>query len=325
MTMTIDATKVIHRIFPILLAGLTSLLPLSAAEKPSKGSGYQNRPDDRKNIKLEADQIWQVELPNRRRFDASGLVIYQNKVLTINDRASELWSLNLNTNGTAALQATGWFTMAQLLDANGGREPQHDCEGIAVDAAGNLYICEEKDRAIYRFNPEKNKVEKLAIDWTPVRKFFSKLDDNASFEGIATGGGKLWVANERSDPRIIVVNLESLHVEENFFVDSSTFAFGGPHYTDLSWFDDHLFVLDRNHRSIFEVEPATKKVLAEYSFADMELQPDLAYQTEYPTGTMEGLAIDKEHFWLITDNNGRARFKYRLDARPTLFRCKRPK
>lgn len=278
----------------------------------------------RKLFKLQAEQRWQLELPNHFRFDASGLLFYKNKLLTISDRSSDLWKIQLSTNSSCKLAKTGWFTYRQLVEASRSPTPGHDCEGIAADAEGNLYISEEQDRSIYRYSSGTAKVEKLAIDFSPVRKFFSKLDDNASFEGIAIGGGKLYVANERSDPRIIVVDLNSLKVEDEFAVDASGFAFGGPHYSDLSWFGGHLFVLDRNHRVILEVDPKTRQVVAEFSFGEMELEPEVAYKTLYPTGTIEGLAVDQNYFWLVTDNNGKGRFKYPSDHRPTLFKCKRP-
>src|SRR4051794_2371013 len=208
MTTMIDRVNQALWGFAVLWALFVVLLSPFGAEKApvsSKGSGYQVRSDDRKIFELKADAIWQIELPNQRRFDASGLVIYQNKLLTISDRASDLWWLEPGTNGIARMKISGLFTSAQLREANDGRDSSHDCEGIGLDPAGNLYICEEKDRAIYRWDAEKKKVSKLKIDWAPVQKFFSRLDDNASFEGITIGGGKLWVANERSEPRIIRV------------------------------------------------------------------------------------------------------------------------
>jgi hypothetical protein len=39
---------------------------------------------------------------------------------------------------------------------------------------------------------------------------------------------------------------------------------------------------------------------------------------------MEGLAVDRDYFWLCTDNNGLSRKKYPGDTRPTLFKCRRP-
>jgi sugar lactone lactonase YvrE len=203
------------------------------------------------------------------------------------------------------------------------RAARFDCEGLAVDAHGNLYLSEESQRVAYRLAPA-GKMEAIVIDWSPVRQFFGS-DPNASFEGIAVNGDRMYLANERSAARIVVVDLNERKVLDSFFVDSTGFAFGGPHYTDLAFADGHLFILNRNHRCIFEIEPETKRVLAEYSFAQMELDKAVAYFTDYPTGTMEGLAVDTDYFWMITDNNGKGRIADPADDRPTLFRCKRPR
>jgi hypothetical protein len=61
------------------------------------------------------------------------------------------------------------------------------------------------------------------------------------------------------------------------------------HYSDLSWFKGHLFVLLRHHQVILEVDPATRDVLAEYNYHAIEDAPQHAYHKAYPTGTMEGL------------------------------------
>jgi uncharacterized protein YjiK len=280
--------------------------------------------DGRKQITLSADATWQLEAPRKERFDASGLAFWKGKLLTVSDRDSELYEIVLATNHTAQLKATPFFSHALVARAAIKPEPRYDAEGISADSDGNVFLSEESQRAIFRSSPDGKKVERLRIDWSPVTKFFGR-DPNASFEGLAVGPAKIYVANERDAARIIVVDRASLKVEDSFFVDSPNFAFGGPHYSDLSSWQDRLYVLDRNHRCVFEVDPKAKRVVAEYSFAQMELAEDAAYRTAYPTGTMEGLAVDENYFWLITDNNGFGRIKFPRDARPTLFRCPRPK
>jgi glutamine cyclotransferase len=96
------------------------------------------------------------------------------------------------------------------------------------------------------------------------------------------------------------------------------------HYSDLCWFDGALYVLLRHQRCVLKVDPASRRVLAEYDFREFERQPEFAYRREYRTGVMEGLAVDRTHFWLVTDNNGLARTTDQADSRPTLFRCRRP-
>jgi glutamine cyclotransferase len=184
-------------------------------------------------------------------------------------------------------------------------------------------VCEEANRWILRWDPTTRTVERLAIDWSPVKKFFSH-DPNASFEGLAVGQGKLYVANERSVGRIIVVDLETLRVEADFAVRPFGSVARDLDYSDLSWFDGSLYVLLRESRKVLQVEPKSRRVLAEFDYGAIERAPEYAYQNPYPTGAMEGLAVDREFIWLLTDNNGQRRIKYPGDSRPTLFRCPRP-
>lgn len=308
-----------------IIVALFGLLWVSQAfSSDSKGGSLGARPgDSRRHFSLKAEQTWQLSAPGHQRFDASGLAFLNGKLLTINDRDSELFEVVFGTNNIAQLKLTSFFPHSAVTKVAIKPEPRYDCEGIAVDSDGAIYISEESQRSVFK-STSKGQVERLKIDWTPVKQYFGR-DSNASFEGVAVSPSKIYVANERDAARIIVVDRATLKVEDSFFVDSEAFAFGGPHYSDLSFFGGHLFVLDRNHRCIFEVDPSTKRVLAEHGLAQMELAEEVAYRTAYPTGTMEGLAVDETSFWLVTDNNGYGRIKYPRDARPTLFRCSRTK
>src|SRR6185503_8358899 len=208
--------------------------------------------------------------------------------------------------------------LAALNSTTGG----FDCEGIALDAEGRFYLCEERRRWILRCDPKAGRTERLPIDWSPVKDRFSTIDSNASFEGIAIGKGKLYVANERSAAVIIVVDLNSLRVKKSFVVSPTKSSFFGTHYSDLCWFEDKLWVLCRQHRVVLEVDPNTEKVLAEFDYGDLE--ESLGYRTGLPVGIMEGLAVDATSIWLVTDNNGDPRGRTGHDIRPTLIRCARP-
>lgn len=306
----------------LLLGVLAARLPSSSSGE--RGGGLAARTNDtRRQFTLAADDFWRVRAPGNARFDASALAWREGKLLTLNDRGPELYEVVLGNEHEAELRKTAVLTVAAMTKASPRKMGRFDCEGLALDEEGNLYISEESQRQIFRLAPGGGKVEALPIDWAAARKYFTG-GANASFEGVAAGAGKLYVANERENPRVLVVDLATLKLEETFAVDSAGFALGGPQYGDLAYFEGRLFVLDRNHRCILEVDPGTKKVAAEYAFGAMELSEEHAYVTQYPTGTMEGLAVDEKYFWLITDNNGLGRFKARGDIRPTLFRCARP-
>jgi hypothetical protein len=277
---------------------------------------------------LNAAQTWQLNLPGGERFDASGLFLAPNgDLLTVNDRAPAVYRIQLVPGLSAAdlVELPDCFTPAQLAAFAGEKTDRYDIEGITEDTRRRIYLCEEANRWILRFDPRLHTVERLKIDWAPVEKYFSPVDRNASFEGIAIGDGKLYVANERERGRIIVVDLATLKVLDDFEVRSRVASLWGPHYSDLCWFRGELYVLMREDRVVLRVNPHSHQVLAEYDFSKMESAPENKYRKLYwLAGVMEGLAVDENNFWLVTDNNGLGRESDPNDRRPTLFRCPRP-
>ncbi|HEY6226762.1 MAG TPA: esterase-like activity of phytase family protein [Verrucomicrobiae bacterium] len=276
----------------------------------------------RKIFKLTAEDFWRLELPGGKRFDASGLVWNDGKLLTVDDGDPPLYEIVFGKTNVAQLKATAILTWPQMTRFIAGKHGRFDLEGIARDEEGRIYASEEANRWIFRWDPKTQKVERLEIDWSPVKQYFNG-GDNASFEGVAVGGGKLWVANERERARVIEVDLATLKVVADYAPQPSTWSFA-LHYSDLSYFKGHLFLLLRHHQVILEIDPATHDVLAEYNYHSIEDAPQHAYHKEYPTGAMEGLAVDDNYFWLVTDNNGFGRMQDAADRRPTLFKCKRP-
>lgn len=274
---------------------------------------------------LRAEKTWQLNAPNGERFDASGLLLQKRgPLLTVSDRGAELYKIEFADDAANLVPLTNAFTEAQLAGFAKEKIGRYDCEGIAQDGQGRIYLSEEGNRWILRFDPKTKKVERLPIDWSPVQKYFFRFDRNASFEGIAIGDGKLFVANERQEGRIIVVDLKTLKVIDDFTVRPSKTKMKDIHYSDLCWFDGALFALLRENRVVVKIDPKRKRVLAEYSFHAMEQADDLAYRVAYPTSTMEGLTVDKKYFWLVTDNNGWGRKAFPKDIRPTLFKSPRP-
>ncbi len=274
---------------------------------------------------LRAAQITSLNLPDKRQFDASGLLLLDSgELLTLrNQRDSILYRIEMLPGGREAnlVPHNDCFStnaLRQLANDKHG----FDCEGIALDEQGRFYICEERRRWIIRCDPRSGQIERLPIDWGKMQDYFSTLDPNASFEGVAIGNGTLYVANERSTAAIIEVDLTSLRVKKDFVVQPAKSSFFGLHYSDLCWFENHLWVLCRQHRVVLEVDPKTRRVLAEFDYGDIE--ESLGYRTGLPVGLMEGLAVSKDSIWIATDNNGDFRGRTGNDIRPTLVRCPRP-
>ncbi|HWD17774.1 MAG TPA: esterase-like activity of phytase family protein [Verrucomicrobiae bacterium] len=276
---------------------------------------------------LRVERRWQMNLPDGNRFDASGLFLEKSgALLTESDQRIGVYRIQFQTNSPDVdlARIPDCFTPAQLAPFAAEKVGRYDCEGVTEDEAGRIYLCEEANRWILRWDPHDHSVTRLDIDWTPVEKYFSQ-DRNASFEGIAVHGSTLYVANERKRGRLMAVDLATLKVVDDFVFPASRSLWPDPHYSDLCWHEGALFALMREDHVILKIDPVAHRVLAEYDFAAMENAPDAAYHKILPiVGTMEGLAVSDKYFWLCTDNNGLARKKFPGDTRPTLFLCPRP-
>jgi len=277
---------------------------------------------------LEADRAWLLNLPDFEPFNASGLLRpSRGGLLTVNDRGYELFTVRFQagTNVADLVMNTRCFTDDQFRPFTRQKHGRYDIEGLAEDGQGRFYLVEEADRWVLRCDPRTGQVERLAIDWAPVADFFHPTDRNASFEGIAVGGERLYLANERLQARIVVVSLQTLKVIDHFQVKPSGTSWVPSHYSDLSWYDGVLFVLMREAHRVLAVDPETHAVLAEYDYRAVELAPDHEFRrTWFFTGVMEGLAVEAAYIWLVTDNNNQGRRRYPQDHRPMLFRCPRP-
>jgi hypothetical protein len=304
------------------LAGLCLLAVLRGIAGPA---AILPAPPSAPKYTLAAAGRWLMRSPDGHRFDASGLLrLPDGTLLTVNDKALPPCRIVLSTNGTARLVAlTNLFAPADVVAVAGRLASALDCEGLARDDSGRIYVCEEGSRSIFRSMPG-GPVERLPIDWSPVRRWFSTTDGNASFEGIAVGGNRLYVANERSIGRIIVVDLDTMKVTDDFQVTPIGRPAHDVHYSDLAWWRGDLWVLCRESRCVLRVDPASRVVKAEFDYTGIEMAPENVYVTPLPYGFFEGLSVDDESIWLAVDNNGLPRRQAPGDTRGLLFRCPRP-
>jgi hypothetical protein len=303
--------------------GLLGLLAATTMALECAYAQSSNSPPPR--YELTADGFWHLNAPRGIPFDASALLLRTNGDLwTLSDRGPTPYRIERRTDTHVAdlVAVPGIFTSEQLKQFASQKRSRYDSEGLAQDEQGRIYLSEETDRWILRFDPRSNSVERLNIDWTSVRRHFYALDPNASLEGVAFGGGRLYVANERQAGRIIVVDPKTWKVLDDFSVRLANSQALDTHYSDLCWFDESLFALLRDNRCILQIEPKSHRVLAEFSYAQAERGSEFAYLGAY--AVMEGLAVERDFFWLVTDNNGEARRKDPKDTRPTLVRFRRP-
>lgn len=305
--------------------GFLGLLAVAATLLPSLGSAQPTNQPAPPRHELVADGFWHLNAPGGVRFDASALLLRPNGELwTLSDRGPTIYRIERrkDTNEADLVVLPDIFTTDQLKLLAAQKHSRYDSEGLAQDDEGRIYLSEETDRWILRYDPKTSSVERLNIDWAPVKRHFYALDPNASFEGVAYGGGRLYVANERQAGRLIVVDPATWKVVDDFTVRPANSRALDTHYSDLSWFGDSLFVLLRDNNCILQVEPKSHRVLAEFSYAKAQRNSEFAYLGSFEV--MEGLAVDRDCFWLVSDNNGEARRRNRKDTRPTLVKFVRP-
>jgi hypothetical protein len=276
---------------------------------------------DFKQVPLKVDRFWRVNWPDYYPFETSGLCIDgEGALLTINDNHPVVYVLHLDNNeGVAHAEPIAGGGQIQLEGES------LDCEGLEVAENGFIYICDERQRRLIEFDPRSNVSREIKIDWSEVERYFSRSDTNASFEGVTLNSKSFFIANERNRGRIIEIDRETLAVKKHSLVGVD----GTPefllHYSGLAWHGDSLFVLSRQKRAIYEIDPQTSRFKAVFEFGSIEKDESHRYRLKVPlAGVMEGLAVDETYFWLITDNNGLGRIEAPGDKRPTLFRCLRP-
>lgn len=274
---------------------------------------------------LESDGRWLLTTPVAR-FDASALLrLPDQSWLVANDKQAPVFQLGLASDETGTLAAApAFFPLEGLRSASGDPKFLPDLEGLARDDQGRLYLCTEKQRWIFRTPARGGPVERLDIDWRPVRRWLSTSDSNASWEGIAVGGSRLYLANERSIGRIIVVDLGTLRVIDDFQAQPVGSKALDVHYSDLCWHEGSLWMLCRANQVILRVDPVTRRTLAQFNYGPIERAPANAYSVPFGIGMAEGLWVDDTHLWVLIDNNGFARRADSKDTRPLLFRCPRP-
>lgn len=273
---------------------------------------------------LAAGDVWTLEPPDGGRFDASALLRRPDgTLLTVNDKGLPACRIELRAGGRGFLVPEPGIFPPDRVGALPGAAGLHiDAEGLAQDDQGRVYLATEGPRWILRWDPSGDLLERLPIDWSPVSHRFSTRDGNASFEGIAIGENRIYVANEREEARIVVVDAGTARVVDDFVVTPAGVPEAAVHYSDLCWVEDSLWILCRPQRQVLRVDPATRTVLAAFDYSAVETAH--AYFTVIPMGFVEGLSVDATDIWLLVDNNGFPRRSSLRDTRPLLFRCPRP-
>lgn len=270
---------------------------------------------------LEIEQSWRLQ-SRVGRFDASGIERGSDgEILIVRDSELAVYGVRFQEGSDTANLIKHAQYVVDRKDLNVGVH-RFDIEGLAVDSKGILYACDEYARRILRFT-SRGLIDSIPIDFSSVSNYFNKTDINASFEGIAIGKDRLYVANERSHGRIIEIDLRTHETIGSFTFRTGGTAWPDTHYSGLDWDKGYLYALLREEQTIAEIDPNTKKPLRLIRYHEVEFAKEHRYQTLLPFfGVMEGLLVEGDTFWLLADNNGQGRYADTSDTRPSLFKCR---
>jgi uncharacterized protein YjiK len=300
---------------------LALILGIGGLGELAYGASAQGKPSKYLTEFLEVEASWRLQSPTGR-FDASGIERGPaGQLLVVRDSELAVYAVKFQENSDIAtlVKHARYGVAAEDLDVGSSR---FDIEGLALDSSGILYTCDEFKRRVLRFSSQ-GQLDSIPINLDATTKFFSKTDFNASFEGIAIGDGSLYLANERSQGRLIELDLKTGELLSSFVCKTGTSFWPDTHYSGLDWHKGKLFALLREEQAIIEIDPKGKTVERIFRYHGIEFDKQHRYRTLVPfAGVMEGLLIEDDVFWLLTDNNGQARLADKTDSRPTLFKCR---
>ncbi len=297
------------RLAPLFLC----LLPWGAAAQDGDAEYAVGR--------LELEAAWRLD-PPEGRFDASGIERSpEGDLLVVRDAELAIYGIRFSPDSDVArLYRHPGYRLPDPLPDLGSR--RFDVEGLAFDGEGTLYISDEYERRVLRI-PSAGRIETLDLDLSQARRHFSPRDRNASLEGIAMGGGRLFLANERSKGRLFEFDPATGKMLHSFLCKPRENLWPDPHYSGLDWHDGKLYVLMRDAWLVVEMDPDKRTILRVLRYQDVERSEGNRYRASFPlAGSMEGILVEGDIVWLLTDNNGQPRLAAPEDTRPTLFRCR---
>ncbi len=270
-------------------------------------------------IKLELKKA--LLLKSLREIQPSGLVIWKDKLLTVDDKSDDVIFEILWKNGYSEIRP---FLFFQVPPHN---LPKLDLEGI-TRWGDKLYLASETDCRILEVSSDGKG------QWLPLeikKKGLEKglfVKHNAGIEGItALGKGHFLLTGEREPRGLMEVRLEPESYEcqlmpREMGLDPDV----NPDFAGLYHYQGKTWALFRNAHQIVELtgKIGHYRVAKRYDFSDVILSSKYRY-IDMTFGIAEGLAVDEDNFYVIVDNNNMERAEAPGDRRPLFLVLSRPK
>lgn len=289
-----------------------------------------------KHLRLQQMLPVDIQMPEGKLFELSGLALVSGKLLGVNDKNDPtLYQITISGKKSRAVP---------VLEVN-PQDPTVSCEGKPFDFEG---IVPDGDGFVI-INETCSKVVTVAKDGTAAVMPLEYVPEQTptignGFESVAIDAAKnrLYVIKERQ-PRIFYEYDRSTgKLLRQFSIpsiianaDGSEITIprpqgGNPWVYNVDVADalvegSFLYALERNSNSILKIdlEPAQPKLVDFVSYVGSGV--DSLYATGEPFGLAEGLAMDGARLYLASDNNSKPTVADSKDTRSRLFLFKRPK
>ena len=277
-------------------------------------------------VELRLERAIRIEIIDD--FQPSGLLLQGDHLLTVSDKHDH--------DVFEIVQGQPNATLRTFVSFSPQTEGSLECdfEGIARDVDGAFLLASEAELRVLRVE-STGRVSWITPSLATVGRgagLFQKR--NAGLEGIARlPDGRLLLAAERAPRGLVELPAKRNAVETS----SDTRVWAMPDgiypvapgrecdFADLATADGEVYALERNSHLVVRLERTTDRweEREAWSYARTENDARFSYR-DSRYGVAEGLAIDRDHVYIVTDNNRLPRTADPDDHRPQLFVFARP-
>lgn len=240
---------------------------------------------------LELISMHQLEMPDDKRFDLSGLVEVDGSLYVVADKIWNDYLYEIELSDKA-------FTIVNQKHVT--YPDKLDLEGI--DVCGDvIYLANEGAGEIVFLD------DSLAANAIDIQYTSSDTDPstwgNSGWEGLTMDCENqiLYIIKERGPRDIYTVDMTSWQQTDQFNIpETESSDFG-----DVRFDNGYLYLIERNGHYVSKVDPKSHEVVGKYSYGQTAQQSDgqrLFAETEF--GMAEAILLTPTEIWIGLDNNG---------------------
>jgi hypothetical protein len=271
----------------------SSLIAQNTNDKISIDSGYGQNVNPTLEL-IPKEGVKQLVPVKNVRFDLSGMVLLQDKIIAIADKDWDKYIYQIEVQSTN-------FDYIHFIDIC----PDFELDIEGIDFCNNhFYLLDEGRNEVYEVFPGSCKLNKLIVPWDEYG-IERKNWGNKGFEGIAIDGSNqiMYLAKEREPRRIFEINLKNMAISEPFIKELND---GGGHdISELKYENGFLYILERGLGQITRLNIKTKEKVSvtyqNYVFKNGQRW----FKNQNPQyGMAEAFILKENEIWLGIDNNG---------------------